>query len=105
MSNFVKVVRNYEQICRERNYKDLVKKASPTQLKNLEERIQEFVEITKKANGEWEKNPNSINEYWTGLKELLKFSLCFKTILKIIIKNLDWNLERIIAPGNPFRAR
>jgi hypothetical protein len=74
MSNFVKIVRNYEQICRVGkeiiNYKDLVKKASPTQLseefRKQDERIQEFVEITKKANGEWEKNPNSINEYWTG---------------------------------------
>ena len=74
MSNFVKIVRNYEQICRVGkeiiNYKDLIKKASPTQLseefRKQDERIQEFVEITKKANEEWGKNPNSINEYWTG---------------------------------------
>ena len=75
MSNFVKIVRNYEQICRVGkeiiNHKDLVRKAAPAQLseefRKQEDRIQEFVEITNKAHEEWKKNPYSINEYWTGL--------------------------------------
>jgi len=74
MSNFVKIVRNYEQICRVGkeiiNHKDLVRKAAPAQLseefRKQEDRIQEFVEITNKAHEEWKKNPYSINEYWTG---------------------------------------
>lgn len=74
MSNFVKIVRNYEQICRVGkeiiNHKDFIRKVPPKtiseEFRKQEERIQEFVEITNKAHKEWEKNPYSINEYWTG---------------------------------------
>ena len=75
MSNFIKIVRNYENICRLGhkiiNHKDLVRRAAPEKLdgefRKQEERIQEFVEITNKAHEEWKKNPHSVNEYWTGL--------------------------------------
>ena len=75
MSNFVKIVRNYEQICKIGkeiiNHKDFVRKVAPVKLdeefRKKEERIEEFVKITNKAHEEWEKNPYSINEYWTGL--------------------------------------
>ena len=75
MSNFIKIVRNYEQICRVGkqiiNHKDLVRRAAPSKLdeefRKQEERIQEFVEITNKAHEEWKKNHHSVNEYWTGL--------------------------------------
>ena len=51
MSNFVKIVRNYEHICKLGktiiNHKDLVRRAPPTKLdeefRKQEERIQEFI--------------------------------------------------------------
>jgi len=75
MSNFVKIVRNYENISRIGkqiiDHKDLVRRAAPHKLdeefRKQEERIQEFVKITNEAHEEWDKNPYSINEYWTGL--------------------------------------
>ena len=75
MSNFIKIVRNYENICKLGNkiinHKDLVKKVAPGKLdeefRKQENRIQEFVKLTEKANEEWEKNPHSVNTYWTGL--------------------------------------
>ena len=75
MSNFIKIVSNYEHICRVGkqiiNHKDLVRRAAPSKLdeefRKQEERIQEFVEITNKAHEEWKKNPHSVNEFWTGL--------------------------------------
>ena len=75
MSNFIKIVKNYESICRLGhqiiNHKDLVRRACPSKLdeefRKQDERIQEFVDATNKASTEWEKSPYSINEYWTGL--------------------------------------
>ena len=75
MSNFIKIVRNYENIYRLGhkiiNHKDLVRRAAPDTLeeefRKQEERIQEFIKLTEKANTEWEKNPYSVNPYWTGL--------------------------------------
>jgi hypothetical protein len=75
MSNFIKIVKNYEQICRIGhqiiNHKDLVRRACPSKLdeefRKQEERIQAFVDATNKADEEWKKNPYSINTYWTGL--------------------------------------
>ena len=75
MSNFIRIVKNYEKICKIGhqiiNHKDLVRRAAPEKLdeefRKQENRIQEFVEITNKAHEQWEKNPYSINEYWTGL--------------------------------------
>ena len=75
MSNFVKLVRNYENICRIGkqiiDHKDLVRRAAPHKLdeefRKQEERIEEFVKITNEAHEEWKNNPYSINEYWTGL--------------------------------------
>lgn len=75
MSNFIKIVRNYENLCKLGkdiiNHKDLIIKTTPTKLdeefKKQEDRIQEFFKMTKKAEQEWKKNPYSINEYWTGL--------------------------------------
>ena len=74
MSNFIKIVRNYENICRLGhkiiNHKDLVRRAAPEKLdgefKKQEERIQQFVKLTNKAHEEWKKNPHSVNPYWTG---------------------------------------
>ena len=51
MSNFIKIVRNYEHICRVGkqiiDHKDLVRRAAPSKLdeefKKQEERIQEFL--------------------------------------------------------------
>lgn len=75
MSNFIKIVRNYEHVCRLGhkiiNHKDFVRHAHPSVLdkefKKQEERIQEFIKATEKANKEWEKHPCTINTYWTGL--------------------------------------
>ncbi len=75
MSNFVKIIRNYENICRLGykiiNHKDLVRRAAPDKLdeefKKQEVRIQEFIELTEKAHEDWKKNPYSVNPYWTGL--------------------------------------
>ena len=74
MSNFIKIVRNYEQICRLGkeiiNHKDFVRHVSPSKLdkewRKQENRIQEFVKLTNEANEEWKNNPYSVNEYWTG---------------------------------------
>jgi hypothetical protein len=75
MSNFIKIVKNYEKICRLGhqiiNHKDLVRRVCPSKLDEefikQEKRIQEFVDATNKANEEWKKNPHSVNTYWTGL--------------------------------------
>ena len=75
MSNFIKIIRNYENICRLGhkiiNHKDLVRRAAPEKLdeefRKQEERIQKFVKLTNKAPKEWKKNPHSVNPYWTGL--------------------------------------
>jgi len=74
MSNFIKIVKNYENICRIGkeiiNHKDLVRRACPTKLddefKKQEERINNFIKATEKAEEEWKTNPYSTNEYWTG---------------------------------------
>ena len=75
MSNFVRIVRNYEQISRLGRqiiaHKDLVRKIHPDKLEEeftkQELRIQEFVEATKYADDAWKDNPHVINSYWTGL--------------------------------------
>lgn len=75
MSSFIKIVRNYENICKLGhkiiNHKDLVRRAAPDKLeeefRKQEERIQKFIKLTEKANTEWEKNSCSVNTYWTGL--------------------------------------
>lgn len=75
MSNFIRIVRNYENICKIGreiiNHKDLVRRAPPSKLdeefRKQEERIEEFVKITSEAHEEWKNNPYSVNEYWTGL--------------------------------------
>ena len=75
MSSFIKIVRNYENICRLGhkiiNHKDLVRRAAPEKLdeefRKQEERIQEFVKLTETAHKEWKKNSYSVNTYWTGL--------------------------------------
>ena len=69
MSNFIKIVKNYEHICRLGqqiiNHKDLVRRACPSKLdeefRKQDARIQEFVDATSKASKEWEKSPYSIN--------------------------------------------
>jgi len=74
MSNFIKIVRNYENICRLGhqiiNHKDFIRRATPEKVneefRKQEERIHQFVELTEQAHKEWEKNPYSINPYWTG---------------------------------------
>tara|TARA_R110002074_G_C12298615_1_gene644813 strand:+ start:477 stop:701 length:225 start_codon:yes stop_codon:yes gene_type:complete len=65
MSNFIKIVKNYESICRLGhqiiNHKDLVRRACPSKLdeefRKQDARIQEFVDATNKASKEWEKSP------------------------------------------------
>jgi hypothetical protein len=74
MSNFIKVVRNYEKVCKLGRdiiaHKDFVRKVKPDKLEQewaiQEARIQEFVKATNDANEEWKKNPCSVNEFWTG---------------------------------------
>ena len=75
MSNFIKIVRNYEHVChlghKIINHKDFVRRAHPSVLdkefKKQEERIQELVRAINKANSEWEKHPCANNTYWSGL--------------------------------------
>uniref|UniRef100_A0A6C0EPQ5 Uncharacterized protein n=1 Tax=viral metagenome TaxID=1070528 RepID=A0A6C0EPQ5_9ZZZZ len=75
MSNFIKIVKNYERVCRLGhqiiNHKDIVRRACPSKLgeefRKQDARIQEFVDATNKASKEWKKSPYSVNEYWKGL--------------------------------------
>lgn len=72
MSNFIKIVKNYQLVCRLGykiiNHKDFVRHVHPSVLdkefKNQDERIKEFVRATEKANSEWNKHPCSNNTYW-----------------------------------------
>ena len=74
MTNFIKIVKNYEHIvCLGKKiiaHKDLIRKSAPQKLdeefKLQELRIQKFCDTTKKAEKEWKKSPYSINTYWTG---------------------------------------
>ena len=75
MSNFIKIVRNYELVCRLGhkiiNHKDFIRHAHPSVLdkefKKQEERIEKFIKITEKADSQWNKHQHTINTYWTGL--------------------------------------
>ncbi len=75
MSKFIRIVKNYEKICRIGNqiisHKDFVRRAPPEKLneefRKQEKRIEDFIEVTNKADKEWKKHHNSINSYWTGL--------------------------------------
>ena len=75
MKNFIKIVKNYQNICRLGqkiiDHKDFIRHVPPDKLseefKKQEMRIQEFSDLIKKAEVEWEKHPCSINTYWTGL--------------------------------------
>lgn len=74
MSNFIKIVRNYENICKIGreiiSHKELLKHTTPINIDyefhKQEERIQDFIELTKSTHDDWDKNQTSINEYWTG---------------------------------------
>uniref|UniRef100_A0A6C0KE43 Uncharacterized protein n=1 Tax=viral metagenome TaxID=1070528 RepID=A0A6C0KE43_9ZZZZ len=75
MSSFIRIVKNYEKICRLGhsiiNHKDLVRRSPPEKLseefRKQEERIDEFFIEADKAHQKWIKNKSSINTYWTGL--------------------------------------
>jgi uncharacterized coiled-coil DUF342 family protein len=75
MSSFIKIVKNYETICRLGhkiiNHKDLVRRCPPEKLseefKKQEDRIDEFYKEADKAHQKWIKHKTTINEYWTGL--------------------------------------
>tara|TARA_B100000963_G_scaffold187974_1_gene163593 strand:- start:843 stop:1073 length:231 start_codon:yes stop_codon:yes gene_type:complete len=75
MSSFIRIVRNYENICRLGhniiNHKDLVRRCPPEKLadefRKQEERIDEFYREAEEAHQNWIKNKTTINEYWTGL--------------------------------------
>lgn len=75
MSNFIRIVRNYENICRIGreiiNHKDFVRRAAPDKLdeefRKQEERIEEFMRVTDEAHKELKKSPYAVNPYWTGL--------------------------------------
>ena len=75
MSNFIKIVRNYEKISRLGRqiiaHKDLARKIHPNKLEEefiqQELRIQEFISAVKRADKVWRDNPHVINSYWTGL--------------------------------------
>ena len=75
MSSFKRIVRNYKQIYNLGNeiinHKAVIN-TLPNELKceefhKQELRIQKFLEITEKANSEWNDNQETINTYWTGL--------------------------------------
>ena len=75
MSSFKRIVRNYKQIYKLGNelinHKAVIN-TLPDELKyeefhKQELRIQKFLEITEKANSEWNDNQETINTYWTGL--------------------------------------
>ena len=75
MSNFIKIVKNYQNVCRLGqkiiDHKDFIRHVPPDKLseefKKQEERIEEFINAINDANDEWEKHPCTINTYWTGL--------------------------------------
>ena len=75
MSSFIRIVKNYEKICRLGhsiiNHKDLVRRSPPEKLseefRKQEERIDEFFIEADQAHQKWIKNKSSINTYWTGL--------------------------------------
>ena len=68
MSSFIRILKNYENICKLGReiikHKEIIPK-SHMEFRNQEIRIQEFSDAIKKADKEW--NPNSVNKYWTGL--------------------------------------
>ena len=75
MSSFIRIVRNYENICRLGQniikHKDLVRRCPPEKLsdefRKQEERIEAFYDEAEKAHQKCIKNKTTINEYWTGL--------------------------------------
>ena len=72
MSNFIKIVRNYENIYKIGreiiSHKELLKHTTPHiidyELHKQEERIKDFIELTKNTNDYWEKNKTSIIFYY-----------------------------------------
>ena len=75
MASFIRIVKNYENICRLGhsiiNHKDLVRRCPPEKLadefRKQVERIDAFFKEADEAHKKWIKNKNSINTYWTGL--------------------------------------
>ena len=75
MASFIRIVKNYENICRLGQniikHKDLVRRCPPEKLsdefRKQEERIEAFYDEAGKAHQKWIKNKTTINEYWTGL--------------------------------------
>ena len=76
MSNFLKIVRNYEamgELGRKIiNHKKAVKNIQynyelENEYQKQENRIEEFEKKLDETNKLWEKDPLLINEFWTGL--------------------------------------
>ena len=75
MASFIRIVKNYENICRLGQniikHKDLVRRCPPEKLsdefRKQEERIEAFLDEAEKDHQKWIKNKTTINEYWTGL--------------------------------------
>ena len=72
--SFKRIVKNYEKVYRLGTqiieHKNLVRHAKPEKLdeefRKQENRIQEFVKLTKEADETWKNNEYYINHYWTG---------------------------------------
>ena len=75
MRSFMKIVRNYEHICRLGheiiNHKDLVRRSVPDklsdQIRKQDKRIKDFSDAVKKAEDEWRENLYVVNPYWSKL--------------------------------------
>ena len=73
--SFRRIVKNYENIFKLGKqiikHKETIRFIPPekkdTEFIKQEIRIQEFSDAIKKAETEWEKSPDSVNTYWTGL--------------------------------------
>ena len=72
MSNFIKIVKNYEYLGKLGkeiiNHNKYIKHIMPLKLdeefKNQENRIEEFIKLRNKTEENW--NSYFINKYWTG---------------------------------------
>ncbi len=73
--NFSTLVKNYgnlsrlgQEIIKHKNVISQVpKKSLDAEFQKQEQRITDFIKTLEKTNTEWEKNPEIINKYWTGL--------------------------------------
>ncbi len=72
---FLRIVRNYENICKlgheimkhKQHVRTVPREKLGEEFLKQEKRIDEFMKATESAHKEWNKSQNTVNPYWTGL--------------------------------------